>query len=115
MAEMIFDFKEAVDTFLGNEDVVKRLVKEYCVKVEGQLPEIEKCIAEGDTEGSRGLAHSIKGSALNLSMLTLGEAAKDLEYSSRDGLIEQSEINFDQVRKAFAALKKYVESEGFLG
>jgi CheY-like chemotaxis protein len=111
---IVFDFNDAVETFLGNSDVVKRVLKEYLTKVEGQIPEIEKCLNDGDLEGSREYAHSIKGSALNLSMEVLGEAAKELEYSSRDGELDKSIINLDAVKTAFENLKVYIDSEGLI-
>ena len=110
----VFNYDEAVSTFLGNEETVKNLVKNYIVKVEGQLPQIEKCLSDGDTDGSREIAHSIKGSALNLSMEKLGEAAKTLEYSSRDGELETSKSNLSAVRSAFEELKTYSASLGLL-
>jgi PAS domain S-box-containing protein len=113
-AGIIFDFDDAVETFMGNADVVKRVLGEYLVKVDGQIPGIEKCLSVGDTEGSREFAHSIKGSALNLSMVVLGEAAKNLEYSSRDGLLDESVSNLVHVKSAFEGLKLYIESEGLL-
>lgn len=103
----IFNFNEAVDTFLGNEETVRKLIKSYIEKVEGQLPLIDACLTSGDTEGSRELAHSIKGSALNLSMENLGEAAKELEYSSRDAELDRAKVAFAGVKIAFFELKKY--------
>ncbi len=111
---IVFDYNEAVSTFLGNEETVKNLVKNYIVKVEGQLPQIENCLSSGDTNGSRELAHSIKGSALNLSMENLGEAARVLEYSSRDGEIENSKANLISVKNAFEELKTYSASLGLI-
>ena len=110
----IFNFEDAVETFLGNEATVRGLIKSYIEKVEGQIPQIESCLNAGDTEGSRELAHSIKGSALNLSMPGLGEAAKELEYSSRDTELEKSKLNFEAVKKAYEALKTFVADKGLL-
>ena len=104
----IFDFKSAVETFLGNEETVRKLVGNYITKVEQQIPQLETCLSSGDTEGSRELAHSIKGSALNLSMPALGESAKLLEYSSRDGEIDISKENLEQLKGFFAELKQFV-------
>ena len=104
----IFNFKEAVDTFLGNEATVRKLVRNYIEKTEAQIPLIEKALASSDTETSRELAHSIKGSALNLSMEVLGEAALRLEYSSRDTDMDASSANLDKLKVAFNELKKYL-------
>ncbi|MDC7125064.1 MAG: response regulator [Spirochaetales bacterium] len=110
----IFNFSDAVDTFLGNEATVKRLAGGYIKKVEGQIPELQNCLDEGDTERSRELAHSIKGSALNLSIEKLGEKAKLLEYSSRDGKIDESKNNFENLKLAFEEFKEYVEANNLV-
>jgi CheY-like chemotaxis protein/HPt (histidine-containing phosphotransfer) domain-containing protein len=107
--EEIFDYKDAVETFLGNEETVKRLIGDYITKVAGQISQIETALESKDIESARELAHSIKGSALNLSMLSLGEAAKELEYSSRDGELEQSVKNLEKVTSEYLRLKKFVE------
>ena len=102
----VFDFEAAVETFLGNRETVLNLVKGYIAKVEGQLEELKSCISAADLESCREVAHSIKGSALNLSMNELGEAAKELEYSSRDGELDRSAQNLVRVESAFERLKK---------
>ena len=104
----IFNFREAVETFLGNEATVRKLVGSYIEKTEAQIPRIEEALSASDTESSRELAHSIKGSALNLSMQVLGEAALKLEYSSRDAELEASIENLAELKTAFKQLKKYL-------
>ncbi len=111
---MIFDFNAAVETFLGNEEAVRNLLKNYAEKVEQQLPQIAEALEAADTSACRELAHSIKGSALNLSMEALGEAAKELEYSSRDGQLEKSKADFKAVKTAFTDLKKFCTEKGYL-
>ena len=111
---VIFDFDAAVETFLGNAETVRSLLTKYIAKVETQLPQIESCLSAADTEGSREIAHSIKGSALNLSMDELGAAAKDLEYSSRDGELEKAKANLAAVKQAFERLKTYSAEQGLI-
>ncbi|MDC7226437.1 MAG: response regulator [Spirochaetales bacterium] len=110
----IFNFEDAVETFLGNEETVRKLIGSYFEKVETQLPAIDAALSSGDTGECRELAHSIKGSALNLSMNALGDAAKELEYSSRDGEIEKSKENYIRVKKTFEELKKYSAEHGYI-
>ncbi len=111
----IFDFKEAVDTFLGNEQTVRKLINDYVKKVDGQIPDLSSALAADKLETGREIAHSIKGSALNLEMKQLGEAAKELEYSCRDGQSELSESNYKSLLEAFTNLKDYLSENGFIG
>ena len=111
-ADAIFNFRDAVDTFMGNEEAVRRIIPDFISKVEGQIPKIKSCLDSGDMEGARELSHSIKGSSLNLSMFRLGEAAKELEYSSRDGELDRSVENFKTVVSAFNQLKQLLPALG---
>ena len=111
----IFDFDDAVDTFLGNAEAVRNLIKDYLKKVEGQIPKITEALEAGELEKSRALAHSIKGSAMNLSMKLLGEAAKALEHSSRDGDAEACKKNSALVKAEFERLKSFAAEKGFIG
>ena len=112
--EEIFNFREAVETFMGNEAAVRRLIPEYLSKVRGQVPLIKGGLDSADLEEVRAIAHSIKGSSLNLSINDLGEAAKCLEYSSRDGDLDESKKNYSRLSAALERLTGYIDKNGLL-
>ena len=107
---VVFDFNEAVETFLGKKDVVVRLVKDFIKKVEGQIAAMEKLVKEKDLVSLRAEAHSIKGGGMNLSILALGEAAKVLEHTSAEGDLPGSIKAFEKLKKEFKRFVKEAET-----
>ena len=101
----IFDYEEAVSTFMGNEAVVKKVLKSYLEKVEVQIPTIEEALNHNDMETVRMEAHSIKGSGLNLQAEDIGRKAEKLEHAARDKDTESCREYLEEVRTAFARLE----------
>ncbi len=81
---LVFDWDEALDTFMGNEEVVRKVLAVQVEKVAGQIPKIEQAISEGNWEQLREEAHSIKGGSWNLQAKELGDKAFVLEMAGRD-------------------------------
>jgi len=98
----VFDFSKAVDTFMGREDIVGKVISSFLDKVEDQLSRIPTALESGDLERIRQEAHSIKGGAWNLEARPLGDAAAELEDTSRAG-------DRDTVRTAFRKLQEEYE------
>ena len=97
----IFNLEEAVDTFMGNREVVLNLVKTLFEKVEGQMPGVREALENSDFELLREEAHSIKGSSLNLSVVRLGEAAARLESAAREEDEENAKLTLQEMESAF--------------
>ncbi len=104
----IFDYQQAVETFMGKKDVVARVVKSFLEKVEGQVPVMKKALDSGDLEQLRGEAHSIKGGGLNLQVLKLGNKAKELEDASREGRQKDAESIFSELLELFDEFRNYI-------
>ncbi|MFP4362637.1 MAG: response regulator [Spirochaetia bacterium] len=102
----VFNYQEAVETFLGKADVVKRLAKGLSAKMKGQVEEISKALNSGDFESAVSAAHAIKGGALNLHMNRIGNAAKDLEYAAKAEDPDKSASALDRLRASYSALQK---------
>ncbi len=75
----IFDWDEAVETFMGEKDVVLDLIGTWRVKADESMAEIETALAAGDLATLRKAAHALKGSSLNLAIKRLGYAAAELQ------------------------------------
>jgi len=78
----IFDFKQAVEVFMGKEHIVINLLKGFVVKVEDQINNMYENLEKGDFDSLRQDAHSIKGGSSNLYINLLSSAAKDLEAAA---------------------------------
>ncbi|MDR2900564.1 MAG: response regulator, partial [Treponema sp.] len=80
----IFDLDDALDTFMGDEKVVKSLIDKFIEKASEQIKDIKRNIQQSDFETGRRNAHTIKGSALTLSAKELGDAAAELEKAFKN-------------------------------
>ena len=80
----VFDFRQAVEVFMGKENIVINLLKGFIDKVEDQIQNMYKNLKDGDYDALRQDAHSIKGGSSNLYINLLSSAAKDLESAAVD-------------------------------
>jgi len=76
---VILDESNLVETFFGNKEVVRSLLARFIERTEQEIALIPDLIKKEDWETAQREAHTIKGSALNLSARQLGEAAAQLE------------------------------------
>ncbi len=78
----IFDFSQAVEVFMGKEDIVINLLSDFIEKVEKQIEEMYEYCESNRFDELRQAAHSIKGGSSNLYINRLSSAAKDLEFAA---------------------------------
>lgn len=90
------DFNQLISVFIS--DSLKR------------LSDLDTAIKNNDAAEVRAVAHSFKGSALNLSAVALTELCKELETMGREqqlagaaALLVKIEDEFAQVRRCFSA------------
>jgi two-component system sensor histidine kinase/response regulator len=104
----VFDFPKAVETFLGNEDILRSVLTSFLDKVAGQLGQLQAALESGDLETVRMEAHSIKGGALNLGAGPLGRAAGGLEAAGREKRLQDIPARLAELRATHAAFKAVV-------
>ncbi|MCK5736481.1 MAG: response regulator, partial [Spirochaetaceae bacterium] len=80
----IFNYRFAVETFLGNEELVRSLLAPQMEKMEGEVDTIKEAVTLKDWETVRTTAHSIKGSCRNMDMNRCGEAGAELETAGKN-------------------------------
>jgi len=97
----IFNFKQAVEVFMGKEKIVLNLLSGFIDKVENQINNMYQNFEKRDFDAIRQDAHSIKGGSSNLYINKLSAAAKDLEAAavekdtSCNNLIDSVKNEFD--------------------
>ncbi len=106
----IFNFSKAVDTFMGQEDVVRSVISSFLEKVEDQLSQIPAALDSGDLERVGQEAHSIKGGAWNLEARPLGDAAHMLEDTSKAGDRDAVRTAFQKLQEEYKKLKAVAAS-----
>lgn len=80
----IFDFQQALHTFMGDNSVVLGLLPRYEEKVSRQVEEMPRWLEEQDWKRISEEAHSIKGSSRNLSMERIARVAEILEKAGAE-------------------------------
>jgi len=105
----VFNFNAAVETFLGNEELVRSLLRPQMEKMEGEVKQIRDAIASRDWETLRTTAHSIKGSCRNMDMNRCGEAAAVLEAAGKNADAAAAAEGLPVLEKEFPLLKAEVD------
>ena len=98
----IFDFDEAVETFMGKRDVVERVMNNFISRLDRHRTELRQAVSELDTERIYTIAHSVKGGALSLHAMRVGRCASALEKSAFDG-------DLDRVETLVAELERHAD------
>ena len=85
------DVEEALKRMSGSEELLRELLKDFAVQFGEAVEEIRAALNEGDTALAQRLAHTLKGTAGNLSAKDLQAAALVLETAIREGRTDDVE------------------------
>ncbi len=75
----VFDYDKALERFMGEKSILLEVLPPYIEALEGHLKEMKSLNPSADCQRIREIAHSIKGSSLNLEIVPLGKIAEELE------------------------------------
>jgi len=98
----VFDWAGALDTFLGQSETVKSLLKRFVEKAGRQLGDLAGALAAKDATRFKETSHSLKGASWNLSARRLGDAALLGETAGREGDMAAAALALEAIRAAFA-------------
>ncbi len=107
----LLDWEDALDTFMGKEEILKKVLLSFLDKLEEQVPQLRSAAEKKDLTAVRGLAHGLKGGSLNLSARALGEAARGLEEAAADGRAEKLQDLMTVFETAYSEFKGYVRND----
>ncbi|TVQ23642.1 MAG: response regulator [Spirochaetaceae bacterium] len=79
----VLHLEAAVDRFMGQRDVVMRVLSDFAIKQREQIRALCELTDSGDFDAIRAAAHAIKGGAWSLEAMRLGNAAALLEASAK--------------------------------
>jgi CheY-like chemotaxis protein len=108
------DVEGAVETFMGERDVVVDLLKSFLPKVRDELVNMKEAFEAEEYDTIRELAHSIKGGAWNLQAKKLGDAAAGLEMAGKDQSRENCLQTLRKTIEEYKNLKDYLDETGIL-
>jgi CheY-like chemotaxis protein/HPt (histidine-containing phosphotransfer) domain-containing protein len=107
-ARSVFEYQDALAAFMGQPEVVSKVVAKFMDRTASQIEEIRGQLESGDFENARIVAHTIKGGAWNLEARRLGDAAALLEETTRNEDREGSERELARVATEFEALQSRI-------
>ncbi len=88
----------------GDDQLIRALLLEFAHQFSDSGKQIRNLLDQGDVEQAEQMAHCIKGSAGNLSMMSLYQAASQLEFALQQGASQQGENqNLSHLLKTFDA------------
>ena len=106
----VFDFEEAVSTFMGKKEVVINVVESFLPKVERQIKILKEALNRKDYETLRSEAHGLKGGSWNLQATRLGNRAFELEKAATDKEADLCAVNLMSVEDAFEEFMRAARS-----
>jgi len=83
LPEDVFDKNFALEVFLGDQDLLKNVLSEFLVQTKDLLAALQTSEIETDLKKLSHIAHTLKGSCLNLGLKQTGKAAQALEDLAR--------------------------------
>ncbi|WP_319475572.1 response regulator [Marispirochaeta aestuarii] len=105
----VFSFDEAVSTFMGQTEVVIKVLEGFLPKVERQISQIKSDLKTENFEQISADAHSIKGSSWNLMAKRLGNRAFELEKAAKESKSDACALNVMGLEDAFAEFREAAE------
>lgn len=102
IADMV-DIKELEERFGGRLDRAMNILKDFILKLPGEIDEIEVAVKRAELKTAADKAHSLKGSAGNLSLGALSAMALEVEIAAKSGKNPRLEV-FEEMRVLFRAL-----------
>lgn len=92
------DIKALAEELCVEENDALRLVQTFIETTEKDLFLLEQALADQDTDQVGKLAHHIKGTASNLELTTITEAALAIEERARSNMFEDTEPQITAIR-----------------
>jgi len=108
----IFDRAILLDRLMDDEELLADVIKGFLSDTPALIMELTDAVEAGDTQGARQAAHTLKGSASNVSAIVLMEAAKTAETAARAGDLGVMKATIKNIEAAFRDLKMTLEQSG---
>ena len=105
----VFNREDLLDTFMQNTESAKTLLAHFLVRSAEQIESLPALAEEKNWEEAHRVAHSLKGSAKNLSGLELGNIAAIMENACKQIDIKIIESSMPALREAFCRYKEAAE------
>lgn len=104
----IWDRPSALKRLGGKEKLLDKLLVLFLSEASERVTELQQAVDAEDSENTRILAHTVKGSAANISALQLQDVASKLEQAATNADISEFSVLYSELNEAFINLKTYL-------
>jgi len=104
------DFDSALERTGGDKDFLYELIDMYMEDFMPKYAELKKAIKEKDFTAIQETGHYLKGSAANLSLSFLKDAALQMELAGEYKDIKKAQQTLADLKKEFDRLKTYISN-----
>jgi HPt (histidine-containing phosphotransfer) domain-containing protein len=96
---------------VGDPELCRELIEGFISHTGRLLQELGEKLILRDSAGVYQIAHSLKGSALNILAEGLQSAAAELEIQARSGILEKGGEYLEKIKAEYAAITQYFKKE----
>lgn len=108
-----FDVEAALEQVGGDDSLLNQVVEMLIQIAPGWLDSLERHLKENDAASSRRVAHSLKNSAENLGIRSVGESLLKLETEAAKGSLDKARELWPECRRKYdqllATLQRYLQ------
>jgi CheY-like chemotaxis protein/HPt (histidine-containing phosphotransfer) domain-containing protein len=108
----VLDWDELVDRLAGDMELAWEILREFVTELPSRIKEMETALKQGDMENMKRAAHTLKGSAANVSAKALSHCALEVEHAAKDGDVERAETGLKVIQREAERLELYVKDLG---
>ncbi|SMC25791.1 PAS domain S-box-containing protein [Desulfacinum hydrothermale DSM 13146] len=108
----VLDWDELVDRLAGDMELAWEILEDFVEELPQRLQEMREGLQSGDMENVKRSAHTLKGSAANVSAKGLSHCALQVEHAAAEGDPERVEAGLEEVRREAERLERYVTDTG---
>lgn len=94
----------------GSNGAIVEIARLFLSDTAEMIDRFATAIEKGDFPQVAIGAHSIKGSSASFGLLQVGKAAKELEAAAKNSALEETQIHYEILRKAFEAGQPVLQS-----
>jgi len=106
------DYQYALEEFEGDREFLLEILHGFLNSAENHIATIHRYISEGNAEGVRKEAHSIKGGAANLCANRLSKIAQELENNGESGKVGKESVEIlDKLENEFNRLQIFAGNQ----
>jgi len=111
-AEPVFDLEDMLARLMDDKDLGAKVVAAFLDDAPQQLQILRKMLEEGDAEGARRQAHTLKGAAATMSAEPLRALCSEVQEAAAAGELRRALVLLPGLQEQFELLKTALKQSG---